>query len=505
MLRTLLLMAVLPVAMGFCFLVSTAHGADTPIMDGLVFWVDASDGKSLVVDDAGKVQEWSDRSGRSNHLYASGGERPTVVPKSMNGRSVVRFSGGQKMAMKRVVREAAGSGMILVVWQRTAVQASNVGWQRALSSYATKSPDNKKPNFCVPADRNGGGGSVDPVIYDIEIDDAPIADLIVGGNKGSDWQCLRGDIAEILVYERTFLSEGEMQAVIGYLKDKWQARVDREDRGWTRIGDLGPVPEHARHDLPLSDQQNAAGWKLDDAFSDEFDGCELDGPRWEIYPTDPPSWKGRQPALFDRSNVSVKDGMLHLVFRRADTPALRKYAAEGYADYTSALVRTRGRSGYGYYEARCRPMNSAASSAFWLIGTGLPDHDNEIDVFELGGNAVGLQQKYNMNAHVKVTPTEKRHWSVGGVWNAPWRLADAFHVYGFEWNEAEMTWYVDGVAVRRMKNTNWHNPLNILFDSEAMISWLGVPKDEDLPSTFSIDYLRVWRCPSAASTLTSPP
>jgi beta-glucanase (GH16 family) len=140
-------------------------------------------------------------------------------------------------------------------------------------------------------------------------------------------------------------------------------------------------------------------------------------------------------------------------------------------------------------------MNSAASSAFWLIGTGLPEHDVEIDIFEIGGNAVGHDRKYNMNTHVMRTPTEKRHWSVGGVWNAPWRLADAFHVYGFEWNADEMTWYVDGVAVRRMKNTNWHLPLNILFDSESMFSWLGIPKDEDLPSTFSIDYLRVWRGP----------
>jgi beta-glucanase (GH16 family) len=292
-----------------------------------------------------------------------------------------------------------------------------------------------------------------------------------------------------------FLSEGEMQQAMGYLQAKWKAKSGRDERGWTRIGGLGPVPDHVRQDRPLSDQDNKGGWTLDSRLSDEFDGTELAPDRWKIYPTDPPEWKGRQPALFDRANVSVKDGMLHLVFRKGDTPELRKYRHEGYADYTSALVRTRDRSGYGYYEARCRPMNSAASSAFWLIGTGLPEHDVEIDIFEIGGNAVGHDRKYNMNTHVMRTPTEKRHWSVGGVWNAPWRLADAFHVYGFEWNADEMTWYVDGVAVRRMKNTNWHLPLNILFDSESMFSWLGIPKDEDLPSTFSIDYLRVWRGP----------
>lgn len=476
-----------------CCLPAAAGEAEKPIPDGLVFWVDASQVDSLRMNDSGKVARWSDLSGRDNHLYAEREQRPTAVRDGMNGRPVVRFSGAQKMAMKRFVREAPGGGVVLIVWQRSANQASDVGWQRALASIAEKTADNKRPNFCMVADRNGSGAAVDPVIYDLEITDAPIARLIVGGNDGSDWQCLRGDIAEILIYDRMFLSEGELQQVTGYLRTKWNAKVGREERGWTRLGELGPVPEHARQDRPLSDQENKAGWTLDSRLSDEFDGAELDADRWETYPTDPPTWKGRQPALFDKANVSVQDGMLHLVFRKGDTPELRKYKKEGYADYTSALVRTRERSGYGYYEARCRPMNSAGSSAFWLIGTGLPDHNVEIDIFEIGGNAVGLDRKYNMNAHVTKTPTEKRHWSVGGVWNAPWRLADAFHVYGFEWNADEMTWYVDGVAVRRMKNTNWHYPLNVLFDSESMFSWLGVPKDEDLPSTFSIDYLRVWR------------
>jgi len=33
----------------------------------------------------------------------------------------------------------------------------------------------------------------------------------------------------------------------------------------------------------------------------------------------------------------------------------------------------------------------------------------------------------------------------------------------------------------------------MLFDSETMIDWLGVPKDEDLPSTFHVQYVRAWK------------
>ncbi|PIW13609.1 MAG: hypothetical protein COW34_08630 [Armatimonadetes bacterium CG17_big_fil_post_rev_8_21_14_2_50_66_6] len=97
-----------------------------------------------------------------------------------------------------------------------------------------------------------------------------------------------------------------------------------------------------------------------------------------------------------------------------------------------------------------------------------------------------------MNLHVFHTPTEKKHWSKGGVWVAPWDLADDYHVYGLEWNKEELKYYVDGVAVRTAKNTHWHQPLTLNFDSETMPTWFGLPKDEDLPSTFSIEYVRAW-------------
>ncbi|MBA7699614.1 hypothetical protein ES703_108312 [subsurface metagenome] len=31
------------------------------------------------------------------------------------------------------------------------------------------------------------------------------------------------------------------------------------------------------------------------------------------------------------------------------------------------------------------------------------------------------------------------------------------------------------------------------FDSETMPKWFGLPKDSDLPSTYSIEYVRAWK------------
>ncbi len=52
---------------------------------------------------------------------------------------------------------------------------------------------------------------------------------------------------------------------------------------------------------------------------------------------------------------------------------------------------------------------------------------------------------------------------------------------------------VDGVAVQSVENTHWHQPLYLIFDSKTMPEWFGMPVAGDLPSTFSIEYVRAWK------------
>ncbi len=49
------------------------------------------------------------------------------------------------------------------------------------------------------------------------------------------------------------------------------------------------------------------------------------------------------------------------------------------------------------------------------------------------------------------------------------------------------------VLVRSVENTHWHQPLYLIFDSETMPQWFGMPDDRDLPSTFSVEYVRAWK------------
>lgn len=259
------------------------------------------------------------------------------------------------------------------------------------------------------------------------------------------------------------------------------------DQEWTREGPLGPTPARVSDALPLSDQENRGRWQCYEPMTDEFEGKELDPKKW--WPRNP-EWKGRQPAYFWPGNVKVEGGKLHLTMRKEEVPEMPK--AEGYHTYTSAAVKSKTRVLYGYFEVMAKPMRSHGSSAFWFYDI-TPEIWTEIDVFEIGGGAPGYERKVNMNLHVFHTPTEKQHWSRGGIWTAPWDLADAYHVYGLEWDKDWIRYYVDGVLVRRVANTHWHQPLTLNFDSETMPDWFGMPRDEDLPSTFSIEYVRAWK------------
>jgi hypothetical protein len=464
-------------------------GGGGPSRQGLRLWLDAADEKTVAAGADGLITRWLDKSGSDHHAAAGDGDaaRPRLVPGAINGRAAVRFAGKAHLRVPEIRRER-GDVTVFVVSRRLPEQASDEPWQRLLSAWDGQTKDdNVLPSLYVLFPESGAGTAYETTVVDAAFHGVTIPAMTIGASSRWPVQYLRGDVAELLVYDRPFLTEDEFQGVIKYLAGKWGAAVAREASGWTRVGGLGPTPERRTDKLPLSDQDNAGRWARYEPMTDEFDGDALDAAKWlpRI-----PTWKGRQPALFWDKNVAVRGGQLHLTMRKQEAPDTPR--DEGYHTYTSAAVSSVGRVRYGYFEVRAKPMRSAGSSSFWFF-TIEPDQWTEIDVFEIGGGAPGFERKYNMNAHVFHTPTDKRHWNKGGVWLAPWDLAADYHVYGLEWTERELTFHVDGVPVRRQENTHWHQPLNLIFDSETMPTWLGLPRDEDLPSTYSIDYVRAWR------------
>jgi len=140
-------------------------------------------------------------------------------------------------------------------------------------------------------------------------------------------------------------------------------------------------------------------WTPIPELTDEFEGENLDSEKWHDHN---PGWLGRYPGLFSTNNVSVSDGKLHLT-ARVEEP---NHPDKKFHTFTTAAVKSKALVKYGYFEVKCRPMKSKASSAFWFYQD-TPEEWTEIDVFEICGAGGKWNNLYNMTVHVFRTPTEK--------------------------------------------------------------------------------------------------
>ena len=260
---------------------------------------------------------------------------------------------------------------------------------------------------------------------------------------------------------------------------------------------------NAQPNAPIS-----GSWVLDKSFSDDFNKSKLDEAKWWDFN---PAWHGRKPSHFSRSNVKVKKGLLRLTAQSLDSKKVSiQDISRGYDKFSTAIIKSKKRSYYGYYEARAKSMKAAVCNAFWLydpleesVKYREGEYSEEIDVFEVFGKANKKENKraYYAAVHRYQTPyvgslVNKKKYKLENRYtrlDVPFDFYEDFHVYGLLWTANELVWFLDGKEVFRRKNDFFKRPLHIIFDAEIMQTWDGLPNIEDLPSTFEIDYVRVWR------------
>ncbi len=225
---------------------------------------------------------------------------------------------------------------------------------------------------------------------------------------------------------------------------------------------------------PLLAEPPARGkWQL--TFSDEFDGNALDSKRWEPESGSPTHiLSSRWP-----ENIVVKDGLCRLVTKKE---------SRGGKEWTSAHFWTRTfRQKYGYYEARYRYNSTTGlNNAFWLM-----TRANEATPtlkFELDINEGHTPSEINMNIH----QWAGTHSAKSEKFISTLDLSRDFHVYGFEWSEKELIWYLDGREIRRAKNEIAHGEVPVIF-STAVMKWAGEITDKLDGSSMDVDYVRVYR------------
>ncbi|MBU2881010.1 family 16 glycosylhydrolase [Psychrosphaera sp. B3R10] len=298
--------------------------------------------------------------------------------------------------------------------------------------------------------------------------------------------------------------------------------------------------------LPFSDPENTGKWVLNTEVSDEFESPQLDEDRWYIvgkfedgvpvykHPDKPNKkvWKGRAPSQFSGKNYRLEDGKLILETRwEPDFPFSDKIHvpvfgdALPYENLTTACIISRKEFKYGYIEIKSKAADAEITSAFWAMGEGL-----EIDFFEQFGDhrdqaKLELDKElwwsvrdWSKNSKQRGKPTYTEHKDLG------FRVADEFHVYGFEWDENGIKYYVDGKLLSTVtaddvrkwalenRDTNpgydgWvaTKPISLWLDQETF-PWHGIPdskedlelnspegKKDDGIVDFEIEYVRVWQ------------
>ncbi|WP_275789051.1 family 16 glycosylhydrolase [Pararhizobium gei] len=181
---------------------------------------------------------------------------------------------------------------------------------------------------------------------------------------------------------------------------------------------------------------------------------------------------------------SVAGGVLTITAK--ETPAALSGEVEGY-DYTSGMLTTHATFAqtYGYFEIRAdMPGDQGAWPAFWL----LPEDGSwppELDVVEMRGQDPNT---VHVTVHSNETGEQTSVHSAVSVSGT-----EGFHTYGVLWQEDEIVWYVDDVAVARADTpSDMHDPMYMIVNL-AVGGSAGAPgADFSDGSQMRIDYIRAY-------------
>ncbi|MDR1676592.1 MAG: family 16 glycosylhydrolase, partial [Tannerella sp.] len=268
-----------------------------------------------------------------------------------------------------------------------------------------------------------------------------------------------------------------------------------------------------------------AGWKL--TFSDEFNGPEVDDMYWYTsYRSGREEYtkrQGKQGLEDPNTHYVIEDGILklridkHLPYRSdesrmcvssiqtSDHRVGPRANANYNGDSNHYVWMEKFAQKYGYYEVRARmPAGSGLHSAFWMTGADparqevtVPGERKkeghgivEIDIFEQLGSKTGPDKVNILDGNVHFTAAgNNAHPRIDLGFDA----SEDFHVYGLEWNEGELIWYIDGVKRHTYRGETPQMKMFILLGLYHNAGWTGdLDPNMVYPRDFEIDYVRVY-------------
>ncbi len=195
-------------------------------------------------------------------------------------------------------------------------------------------------------------------------------------------------------------------------------------------------------------------------------------------------------------NVVVQNGYLIIT---------AKQEALGGASYTSARLKTQNLfdQKYGRFEARIKlPLGQGLWPAFWMLGSNIDQvgwpQCGEIDIMEyLGNNPTQVLGTLH-------GPGFSGGESISKKYNLPnSRFDNEFHVFGVEWTETYINWYVDDVLYNQItrkqvedEGGEWvfDNSFFMILNMAVGGNLPGSPNSSTtFPQRMLVDYVRVYQ------------
>ncbi len=203
-------------------------------------------------------------------------------------------------------------------------------------------------------------------------------------------------------------------------------------------------------------------------WSDNFHDGVLDITKWN-YRTDIKAKSAQLPA-----NVSVDSlGHLNIALRQQDFAGQR---------FTGGGIVSKAFFRYGYFQVRAKTTtNPGWHSSFWMFAgngatTYTPGAYTEIDDFEINSampEVISMGRLEWAKGRMVASTRCNAHYKPG------YSTAGAYHTYGLQWTEQEITYYLDGSKICSQPyppEQYRHDPLNIWLTAIGYSSGIAVGK-----------------------------
>lgn len=246
-------------------------------------------------------------------------------------------------------------------------------------------------------------------------------------------------------------------------------------------------------DDPIPDKpvDNPVDGPVDKVFFDDFD--TFNGDSWTAIERGA-SWNNEDQA-YSPDNVWVENGNLVIESRRENwigAPNLPHHEDNNLPSveraYTSGQVESKNKFyfTYGKVEVRAKMQTTPGMlNAIWMV-TEAGEWPPEIDIAEQLGHE---PNKLYTTSHYG---TQADHKINSGHYDAGVNLSDDYHIYGIEWDENEIRWYLDGVQVFSATAGVPNEPFYLIFCPAIGPDWTGDPTAESqFPLRYMIDWVRV--------------